>query len=273
MSDGRFSRRQVGSGLLAGLALVGAGGLASRVEAWEKRSKAMITVRKASERGHANHGWLNTHHTFSFANYYDPAHMGFRALRVINDDRVAPGTGFGQHGHRDMEIVTWVLSGAIEHRDSMGTVGTLRAGEMQRMTAGTGVLHSEMNGADEELHFLQIWILPNRQGLKPDYEQKAFPAAERQGRFRLVVSPDGEEGALRVNQDVRLYATLLGKGEKASYTLPAGRYAWLQMARGSATLNGVALEAGDGASLQAEGDTLLELLGGEDAEALLFDLA
>lgn len=233
----------------------------------------MITVRRANERGHANHGWLDSNHTFSFANYYDPAHMGFRALRVINEDRVAPGTGFGPHGHRDMEIVTYVLSGAIEHRDSMGTVGTLRAGEMQRMSAGTGVMHSEMNRTGEELHFLQIWIVPERQGLTPSYEQKAFDEAERRGTFRLVASPGGEEGSLEIHQDVRLHATLLGKGERATYELPAGRHAWVQIARGAAKLDGVELRAGDGASLSAQGPTRLELTSDEGVEALLFDLA
>lgn len=233
----------------------------------------MIQVRRASERGHANHGWLDTNHTFSFANYYDPEHMGFRALRVINEDRVAAGTGFGPHGHRDMEIVTYVLSGAIEHRDSMGTVGTLGPGELQRMTAGTGVMHSEMNKSGEELHFLQIWILPDQRGLKPEYEQKAFPEEDRQGRWRLVVSPEGEDGSLRIHQDVRLYATLVGKGEGVKHVLAPGRHAWLQMAKGAARLNGVALEAGDGASISADGETTLELVAEQDAEALLFDLA
>jgi len=233
----------------------------------------VITVRRAGDRGHANHGWLDSHHTFSFAGYYDPAHMGFRALRVINEDRVAPGTGFGPHGHRDMEIVTYVLSGAIEHRDSLGTVGTLRAGEMQRMTAGTGVMHSEMNRTDEPLHFLQIWILPERRGLPPSYEQRAFPEEERRGRFRLVVSPTGEAGSMRIHQDVKLHATLLGPGERATYELPAGRHAWVQIARGAAKLDGALLQAGDGASLSAAEATRLVLEASEETEALLFDLA
>lgn len=231
----------------------------------------MRTIRRANERGHANHGWLDTNHTFSFADYYDPKHMGFRTLRVINEDRVAPHAGFGAHPHRDMEIVTYVLSGAIEHRDSIGTVGTLRAGEMQRMTAGTGVVHSEMNQTDEPLHFLQIWILPERQGLQPGYEQKAFAEDERRGRFRLVVAPGGEEGALHIHQDVKVYATLLGAGERASFDLAPGRHAWLQVARGAAALDGDELRAGDGVAISDE--RRIELLAREPMEALLFDLA
>ena len=231
----------------------------------------MLNVRPAEARGHANHGWLDSHHTFSFADYYDPSHMGFRALRVINEDRVAPRSGFGTHPHRDMEIITYVLSGQIEHRDSMGTLGVLRAGELQRMTAGTGVLHSEMNRSGEELHFLQIWILPERQGLTPGYEQKAFTREERQGRFRLVVSPEGADGALKVHQDLRLYSTLLGKGEQTGYTLAPGRHAWLQVARGTGTLNGVELKAGDGVAVSEESRLVLSAT--EPLEALLFDLA
>ncbi|OJH35372.1 pirin family protein [Cystobacter ferrugineus] len=230
----------------------------------------MMIVRNSEARGHANHGWLDSHHTFSFGDYYDPSAMGFRSLRVINEDRVAPRSGFGAHPHRDMEIITYVLDGQLEHRDSMGSVGVLRAGEMQRMTAGTGVRHSEMNNSDEEVHFLQIWILPERKGLPPDYEQKEFPLAERQGRFRLVVSPEGQDGSLKVNQDLRLYSTVLGRGEKTEYTLAPGRHAWLQVARGAGTLNGVALEAGDGVAISEE--SRLELSATEPLEALLFDL-
>jgi redox-sensitive bicupin YhaK (pirin superfamily) len=230
----------------------------------------MMLVRNSEARGHANHGWLDSHHTFSFGDYFDPSAMGFRSLRVINEDRVAPRSGFGTHPHRDMEIITYVLSGQLEHRDSLGSVGVLRAGEMQRMTAGTGVRHSEMNNSDEEVHFLQIWILPERKGLTPGYEQKEFPLAERQGRFRLVVSPEGQDGSLKVNQDLRLYSTVLGKGEKAEYTLAPGRHAWLQVARGAGTLNGVALEAGDGVAISEE--SRLELSATEPLEALLFDL-
>lgn len=231
----------------------------------------MLTVRRAKERGHANHGWLDTHHTFSFANYYDPRYMGFRALRVINEDRVAPRQGFGAHGHRDMEIVTWVLSGQIEHRDSMGTVGVLRPGEMQRMSAGTGVMHSEMNASDDQLHFLQIWILPEKQGLQPSYEQKAFPEEERKGGFRLLVSPEGADGSLKIHQDVRLYGTLIGPGESAVHPLAPGRHGWLQIARGRARLGDLELEAGDGVAITDE--TEVRLTATEPTEALLFDLA
>lgn len=231
----------------------------------------MLIVRPSEARGHANHGWLDSHHTFSFSDYYDPSHMGFRALRVINEDRVAPRSGFATHPHRDMEIITYVLSGQIEHRDSMGSVGVLRAGELQRMTAGTGVLHSEKNNTGEALHFLQIWVLPEHEGLTPGYEQKAFPEEERRGRFRLVVSPEGRDGALKVHQDMRLYSTLLGEGEEAGYELALGRHAWLQVARGAGTLNGVALKAGDGVAVSEESRLVLSAT--EPLEALLFDLA
>jgi redox-sensitive bicupin YhaK (pirin superfamily) len=231
----------------------------------------MINIRPSEARGHANHGWLDTYHSFSFADYYDLDHMGFRSLRVINEDRVAPRMGFGTHPHRDMEIITYVLGGQVEHKDSMGTHGVIRPGEVQRMSAGTGVLHSEMNRFDQELHLLQIWILPEREGLKPSYEQKAFPEKERQGRFRVVASPDGREGSVTVHQDVTLHSTLLGKGEKAEYTLKPGRHAWVQLARGSATLNGVALKAGDGAAVSNE--STLVLAANEPVEALLFDLS
>jgi redox-sensitive bicupin YhaK (pirin superfamily) len=231
----------------------------------------MITLRPSEARGHANHGWLDTYHSFSFADYFDEEHMGFRSLRVINEDRVAPRMGFGTHPHRDMEIITYVLGGQVEHRDSMGTHGIIRPGEVQRMTAGTGVLHSEQNRADQELHLLQIWILPERRGLQPSYEQKAFSEKERQGRFRVVASPDGRDGSVVVHQDMTLHGTLLGKGEKAEYTLKPGRHAWVQLARGSGTLNGVALKAGDGAAVSDE--STLVLTADEPVEALLFDLA
>lgn len=234
----------------------------------------MLTVRNAHARGHANHGWLDSHHTFSFGDYYDPSAMGFRALRVINEDRVAARSGFGAHPHRDMEIITYVLSGQLEHRDSLGSTGVLREGELQRMTAGTGVRHSEMNGSDQEVHFLQIWILPERAGLPPGYEQKAFSREERQGRFRLVVSPEGQDGSLTVNQDVRVYSTVLGEGERAEHTLAPGRHAWLQVARGSGRLSGrldgVELKAGDGVAVSEE--SRLELTATGPLEALLFDL-
>jgi quercetin 2,3-dioxygenase len=231
----------------------------------------MLTLRNADARGHANHGWLDSHHTFSFSDYYDPSFMGFRALRVINEDRVAGQSGFGTHPHRDMEIITYVLSGQLEHRDSLGSAGVLRAGEMQRMTAGTGVLHSEMNRADEEVHFLQIWVLPNQKGLKPEYEQKFFPGEQRQGGFRLVVSPEGQDGSLKVHQDLRLYSTLLSQGQTAGHALAPGRHAWVQVARGAGTLNGVAVKAGDGVAVSNE--SKLELVASEPLEALLFDLA
>jgi redox-sensitive bicupin YhaK (pirin superfamily) len=232
----------------------------------------MITVRKAQERGHARHGWLESFHTFSFADYHDPAHMGFRDLRVINEDRVQPGRGFGTHSHRDMEIVSYVLSGALAHEDSLGTGSVIRPGDVQRMSAGTGVSHSELNPSPTEpVHFLQIWILPERDGLAPSYEQRHFPAAERAGRLRLVASRDGRDGSLRVHQDVAVHAALLGPGHAVAHALRPGRHAWLQVARGRCTLNGVALEVGDGAAVSDE--TSLRLERADDAEVLLFDLA
>jgi quercetin 2,3-dioxygenase len=239
----------------------------------------MITVRPSGERGHANHGWLDTFHTFSFADYHDPAHMGFRALRVINEDRVQAGRGFPTHPHADMEIVTFVLAGALAHADSMGTGSTIRPGDVQRMSAGTGVTHSEYNASrTEAVHLLQIWILPERRGLRPEYEQKAFPETERRGRLRLIVSRDAAEGSVTVHQDVRVYATLLAPGEQVTHTLAPGRYAWVQVAGGGVRLNGTALVAGDGAAVANE--TQLELVGeppgaggDEYAELLLFDLA
>ena len=231
-----------------------------------------ITVRRASERGYADHGWLETFHTFSFADYHDPEHMGFRALRVINDDRVAPGRGFGTHGHRDMEIVTYVLEGAVQHRDSLGTGSVIRPGEVQRMSAGTGVMHSEFNASkDELLHLLQIWILPDRGGLAPSYEQKSYPDAERRGKLRLVASRDGLEGSVTIHQDASIHATLLDDGERVSHPLARGRHAWVHVARGSIELNGTRLETGDGAAVSDEGQ--LDLLGKDHAEVLLFDLA
>jgi redox-sensitive bicupin YhaK (pirin superfamily) len=232
----------------------------------------MIQIRKAAERGHFNHGWLDTYHTFSFGDYYDPQHMGFRSLRVINDDRVQPGQGFGMHGHRDMEIVTYVLDGALEHRDSLGNGSVLRPGELQHMTAGTGVRHSEFNPSDrEEVHLYQIWLLPERQGLRPGYEQKAFPQEERQDALRLVASPTGEHGSLMVHQDARLYLATLTAGATVAHTLKRGRHAWLQVLRGQAALNGQPLAAGDGAAVSDE--EKLEIRGQDDAEVMLFDLA
>jgi redox-sensitive bicupin YhaK (pirin superfamily) len=232
----------------------------------------MIRIRKAAERGHFNHGWLDTYHTFSFADYYDPDHMGFRALRVINDDRVQPGQGFGMHGHLDMEIVTYVLEGALEHRDSLGNGSVMRPGELQRMTAGTGVRHSEFNPSDrEEVHLYQIWLLPQHNGLPPSYEQKAFPTDLRRAALRLVASPAGEDGSLTIRQDAGLYLATLQAGDTVSHVLKPGRHAWLQILRGRAALNGRPLAAGDGAAVSAE--ERLEITGQDEAEVMLFDLA
>jgi redox-sensitive bicupin YhaK (pirin superfamily) len=233
----------------------------------------MITIRKAEDRGRFDHGWLDTRHTFSFASYHDEAHMGFRALRVINEDRVKPGEGFGTHGHRDMEIVSYVLAGALAHRDSTGGEGVLRPGEVQRMSAGTGVMHSEFNGSrDEPVHFLQIWILPDRPGHRPSYEQKLFPEAERKGKLRLVASPDAADGSLAIHQDARVHAAVLAGGEAVRHPLAPGRHAWVQVARGEVTVNGEALRAGDGAALSNEGEVRIEGRG-SGGEVLLFDLA
>ncbi|WP_242360456.1 pirin family protein [Anaeromyxobacter sp. SG17] len=232
----------------------------------------MITIRRSEARGHFDHGWLDTRHTFSFADYHDPGHMGFRTLRVINEDRVAPGQGFGTHGHRDMEILSYVLSGRLAHRDSMGTGSTIGPGEVQRMTAGTGVLHSEFNGSDSEpVRFLQIWILPERRGLLPGYEQKQFPEEERRGRLRLVASHDGADGSVTIHQDARVYAALLEAGERAVLPLQAGRHAWVQVVRGTLRLGDETLAAGDGAALSDEREVGLE--GVEAAEVLVFDLS
>jgi len=234
----------------------------------------MITVRKADDRGRFDHGWLDTRHTFSFAAYHDPDQMGFRALRVINEDRVRPGEGFGTHGHRDMEILSYVLSGALAHRDSTGGEGVLRPGEVQRMTAGTGVRHSEFNGSREEpVHFLQIWIVPDRPGHPPSYEQRRFPEQERRGRLRLVASPDAADGSLTIHQDARVYASILGAGERTVHPLAPERHAWVQVARGAAEVNGVAIAAGDGAAISGERSLALAGLGEEGAELLVFDLA
>jgi quercetin 2,3-dioxygenase len=233
----------------------------------------MITLRRAGERGHFDHGWLDTRHTFSFAGYHDEAHMGFGPLRVINEDRVRPGQGFGTHGHRDMEIVSYVLAGELAHRDSMGNGSVIRPGEVQRMTAGTGVRHAEENPSDTApVHFLQIWIVPSERGLAPGYEQRAFPEAERRGKLRLVASPDGRKGAVTIHQDARLYASLLGPGEAVRHALAPGRRAWVQVARGALTVNGRRLETGDGAALTDEAAAELAGEGPEVAEALLFDL-
>ncbi|MGB7443636.1 MAG: pirin family protein [Coleofasciculaceae cyanobacterium] len=231
----------------------------------------MITVRKAQERGHANHGWLDSYHTFSFANYYDPKQMGFRSLRVINEDRVSPGAGFGTHGHRDMEIITYVLSGALEHKDSIGNGSVIRPGDVQRMSAGTGITHSEYNHSQNEpVHFLQIWLLPEGKGNSPSYEQHNFSLAKEPGKLRLVASKDGKNGALSVGQNVELYAALLQKGDRITHSLEPQRYGWLQVARGKVTLNGVSLNIGDGAAMSEETDIVIEAT--TDTEILLFDL-
>ncbi len=232
----------------------------------------MITVRKSGERGHFDFGWLKTYHTFSFGDYDDPAHRGFRALRVINEDFVSPGKGFGTHPHRDMEIVTYILEGALSHQDSMGNGSVIRPGDVQRMSAGTGVTHSEFNHSQKEsVHLLQIWIFPERKGILPGYEQKAFPDEEKRGRLRLVASRDGRDGSVALNQDVALYAGLLGQDEKAVYPMPQGRSGWIQVARGSVLLNQELLHAGDGAAVT--GEKRLEVVGKKDAELLLFDLS
>ncbi|WP_165073456.1 pirin family protein [Paludisphaera rhizosphaerae] len=232
----------------------------------------MITVRKAAERGGADHGWLQTAHTFSFSNYYDPAHMGFRSLRVINEDVVQPAHGFGEHGHRDMEIVTYVLSGELGHRDSMDHASVLRPGEFQRMTAGRGIRHSEMNASDEQpVHFYQIWLLPERPGLDPSYEQKAFPESERRDAWQVVASPDGRDGSLRIHQDASIHLATLDAGAELTRTLAPGRHAWLQVLKGSVELNGRALETSDGAAVSEESS--LSIKAGAPAEVMLFDLA
>jgi redox-sensitive bicupin YhaK (pirin superfamily) len=232
----------------------------------------MLSIRKAKDRGHFDHGWLDTSHTFSFADYFDPKNMGFRALRVINEDRVAPGRGFPRHGHRDMEIVSYVLGGALAHRDSMGTGSTIRPGDVQRMSAGTGVTHSEENASrSEPVHFMQIWIVPDQRGLPPSYEQKRFGDDEKRGRLRLVASPDGADGSVTIHQDARLYATLLDPGARVQHPLAPGRHAWVQVLRGAITVNGETLAAGDGAALSEV--ATVELAGVEPAETLLFDLA
>jgi quercetin 2,3-dioxygenase len=232
----------------------------------------MLTIRRSIDRGHAQHGWLDSHHTFSFADYHDPAHMGFRALRVINEDRVQPAMGFGTHPHRDMEILSYVLEGGLAHKDSLGTGSIIRPGDVQRMSAGTGVTHSEFNASSTEpVHFLQIWLLPEKPGLAPGYEQKHFAEGQRRGRLQLVASRDGREGSLTVHQDVSVYDALLSAKERAQLSLGEGRHAWVQVAKGSVKVNGETLVAGDGAALSSE--PLLSLEGLEQAEVLVFDLA
>jgi len=232
----------------------------------------MLTIRTSQQRGHFNHGWLNTYHTFSFDQYYDPRYMGFRDLRVINEDFVAPGRGFPKHGHRDMEIITYILAGALKHEDSMGNGSVIRPGDVQRMTAGTGVRHSEQNAsAEESVHLLQIWILPNTLDLTPGYEQKAFSEADRHNQLRLIASNDGREGSVMVHQDVSLFASIIDAGKDVDHSMNQSRYGWLQVARGTLTINGERAGQGDGVVIVGESE--LKLIAQEPAEILLFDLA
>jgi quercetin 2,3-dioxygenase len=237
-----------------------------------KLRRMTITVRPAGERGYADHGWLRSFHTFSFADYYDAKHMGFRSLRVINEDRVEAGKGFGRHSHRDMEIVSYVLEGSLEHKDSMGTGSIIRPGDVQRMSAGTGVAHSEFNASKTDLvHFLQIWILPEKNGIAPGYEQKTFTNEDKRGRLRLVASKDGAEGSVVIHSDQRIYAGLFTEGESTTLPLLQGRHAWVHVARGNVRVNAKELGAGDGAALSEESEVRVE--GVKDAEILVFDLA
>jgi quercetin 2,3-dioxygenase len=232
----------------------------------------MITVRPSADRGQMNLGWLDTRYTFSFNRYYDPDHMGFRSLRVINEDYVKPGTGFGTHPHNDMEIVTYILSGELEHRDSTGGGSVIRSGDIQRITAGTGVTHSEMNPSSEEtVHLMQIWLQPDASGYEPGYEEKTFPESDRQGQLRLIVSNDGRDGSIRINQDADIYASLLSSGDEVTHGIAEGRGLWLQNARGEINVNETVLHAGDGAAIEDE--THLHIQSTDDAEFLLFDLA
>jgi redox-sensitive bicupin YhaK (pirin superfamily) len=232
----------------------------------------VITLRKAVDRFHTRIDWLDSWHTFSFGDHHDPAHTGFRSLRVINDDTVQAGKGFGAHPHRDMEILSYVLEGGLAHRDSSGGGGVIRPGDVQRMSAGSGVVHSEFNASREEpVHFLQIWLIPEKRGIAPGYEQKTFPAAERAGKLRVLASPDGRDGSVTIHQDALVQGALLGKGERISYEFRPGRHAWVHVARGSIELNGARLGAGDGAAISDE--RALTLVGVEPAEVLLFDLA
>jgi len=232
----------------------------------------MITIRPAEQRGHANHGWLDSYHTFSFANYYDPDHMGFRSLRVINEDRVDGGQGFGSHPHRDMEIISYVIEGAISHRDSMGTGSVIKPGDVQRMSAGTGVTHSEFNASKTELvHFLQIWLLPAERGIKPGYEQKTFDKADKNGRLLLVASPDGRDGSVTIHTDAALYAGIFEAGQASELSIAPGRHAWVHVVRGNIRVNGSDLKAGDGAAISDEAAVRVE--GVNQGEVLVFDLA
>ena len=232
----------------------------------------MFTLRRAEERGLADHGWLKSYHTFSFADYYDPRHMGFRGLRVINEDRVHPGRGFGAHSHRDMEIISYVLEGALEHKDSLGTGSVIAPGDVQRMSAGTGVTHSEYNASRTELvHFLQIWVMPTRRGSKPGYEQKAFTDAEKEGRLRVIVSPDGRDGSVTIHSDACLYAGIFKAGQQAELELAQGRHSWVHVARGQLRINEHLLQAGDGAAISEE--PRVQISGVDSGEVLVFELA
>ena len=232
----------------------------------------MLELRRSEDRGHANHGWLDARHSFSFAGYYDPEHMGFGPLRVLNDDHIGAGAGFGMHGHRDMEIITYVLEGELAHKDNMGNGSVIRPGDVQRMSAGTGVMHSEFNHEkDRVTHLLQIWIEPKTQGIAPGYEEKRFSAEDKRGRLRLIASTDGEEGSVKVHQDVKLYAGLFNGGERASLPVPQGHKVYLHVARGKVNVNGLALEAGD--AVKAVDEKEIQLADGADAEVLLFDLS
>ena len=232
----------------------------------------MIKIRRSNERGHANHGWLDTRFSFSFADYYDPSFMGFRDLRVINEDVIEADQGFPTHGHRDMEIITYVINGEISHRDSMGNGETVKRNEVQRMTAGTGVLHSEYSSPTEKTHMLQIWLLPEKRNLQPGYEQKVFSDEDKRGVLKLIASRGGDDSSIHINQDVKLYASILNNGERVSLNLTGGRHAWLQLISGSVTLNSEKLEAGDGAAISDERSLSIESLS-DNAEFLLFDLA
>lgn len=231
----------------------------------------MISIRRSNERGHADHGWLDSNFTFSFADYYDPQFMGFRSLRVINEDFIEPGQGFPEHGHRDMEIITYMISGELSHKDSMGNGETIRPHEVQRMTAGTGIRHSEYSSPTDRTHLLQIWIVPEKKNLTPSYEQKLFAAEDKQGKLRLVASRGGDDGSITINQDVSLYASVLAKDEALSYNLSEGRHAWLQIIIGSLDVNGEALNSGDGAAISEEIKLNIKSVGGS-SEFLLFDL-
>ncbi len=230
----------------------------------------MLTVRRAEDRGHEDHGWLDTRHTFSFADYYDPKHMGFRTLRVINEDRVQPGRGFGTHAHRDMEIVSYVLDGALEHKDSMGTGSVIRPGDVQRMSAGTGVLHSEFNASKtDNVHFLQIWIVPAKAGIAPSYEQKTFSREERRGRLRLIASPEGQDESVTIHSDASILAAVLERGDRVEHMVRPGRHVWIHVARGRVKANGIELKGGDGASGSDQGTISIEGLdAGQPDEAL-----